>query len=124
MKRMHAAASMSKHVNIDEAAVLPDTASGCERVLSSPPRISTKRALFLIGGCCWLLFAVGFALLLKVYLTQGAGLQFFGWSFSSGSVLIGTVHVAGLILASLISFAVGAYFWARAFVRTDGKKGN
>ena len=78
-----------------------------------------KRILFLIWGSCWLLFAAGFAVLLVQYVSQGAGLQFFGWTLSGGSVWIGTVHVIGLILASTICFALGAFFCAHGLVRPD-----
>ena len=76
-----------------------------------------KRAMFLIAGACWFLFALGFGFILLQYIGQGAGLQFFGWMFSSGSVLIGLMHVVGLVIASFSCFAIGAWFFARGFVR-------
>lgn len=76
-----------------------------------------KRALCLIGGFFWLLFAVGFGLLLAQYVAQGDGLQFFGWIFSSESVLLGLVQVVGLVIAAFLCFAVGAGLMARGFVR-------
>jgi len=76
-----------------------------------------KRAMFLIAGACWLLFALGFGIILLHYIGQGAGLQFFGWMFSSGSVLIGLVHVVGFVIAAFLCFAIGACFFARGFVR-------
>ena len=75
-----------------------------------------KRARFLIAGACWLLFALGFGIVLLEYIRQGAGLQFFGWMFSSGSVLIGLVHVVGFVIAAFLCFAIGAVLLARAFV--------
>jgi hypothetical protein len=74
-----------------------------------------RKALFLSGAFCWLLFAVGFGVLLVVYVSKGAGVQFFGWSFSSGSVLIGLVHVSGLMFASGLCFVVAAGLWVRSF---------
>lgn len=74
-----------------------------------------KRFIYLVGGVCWLVIAGGFGLFLWHYLTEGAGLQFFGM-FSSTSVLLGVVHVVGLSLATLFSFVFAIYFFARAAV--------
>jgi hypothetical protein len=79
-----------------------------------------KKALFVIGSACWFLFAVGFAGLVLQYVLQGAGFEFSVWMFSSSGVLIGTVHVAGLALASLGCLAVSAGLWAKAFVPAEG----
>jgi len=75
--------------------------------------------MFLIGGICWLLFALGFAVLLVRYVVQGAGLQFSGWMFWSGSIVIGLVHVIALAIASSICFAVGAGLWTRGFAPSE-----
>jgi hypothetical protein len=74
-----------------------------------------KRAVALIGSACWFLFAIGFGVLLVQYLCQGAGLQHSGWLFSNPSLFIGMVHVVGLALASLVSIAISAALWVRAF---------
>ena len=76
-----------------------------------------KSAMFLIAGVCWVLFALSFGIVLLKYIGQGAGLQFFGWMFSSGSVLIGLVHAVGFGIAAFLCFAVGAVLLARGFVR-------
>ena len=76
-----------------------------------------KRAIFLIAGACWFLIALGFGIVLLEYVRQGAGLQFFGWMFSSGSIWIGLVHVAGFVIAAFLWFAIGAGLLARGFVR-------
>ena len=76
-----------------------------------------KRAMFLIAGACWLLFALGFGIVLLEYVRQGAGLQFFGWMFSSGSIWIGLVHVVGFVIAAFLCFAIGAGLLTRGFVR-------
>ena len=76
-----------------------------------------KRAMFLIVGACWFLFALGFGIVLLQYIGEGAGLQFFGWMFSSGSVLIGLVHVVGFVIAAFLCFAIGAGLLARGLVR-------
>jgi hypothetical protein len=81
-----------------------------------------KRAVTLIASACWLLFAIGFGVLLVQYLLGGAGLQFSAGLFSDSSVLIGMVHVTGLAFASLGCLAVGAALWARAFARAKQEK--
>lgn len=80
-----------------------------------------KRILCLVGGVCWFLFALGFLLFLIQYLVGGAGSQFFGPFFSSSSVVVGMVHVVGLIFAVLLCFAVGAGLCAHGLV---GKEDN
>jgi hypothetical protein len=81
-----------------------------------------KRALFLLAGILWILFAFGFLFFLYEYLVQGAGLQFWIPVVSSGSVLIGLVHFVGFCAASLLCFAVGAGCWARGFVKPEAKE--
>ncbi len=71
-----------------------------------------KRALLLMGGLCWFLFALGFGFVLTQYVAQGAGLQFFGPAMSSGSVLMGLIHVIGFAMAALLCFAIGAGLFA------------
>src|SRR5437870_7114334 len=78
---------------------------------------SMKRAMFMIAGACWVLFALGFVIVLLQHIGEGAGLQCFGWMFSSGSVLIGLAHVVGFVIAAFLCFAMGACFLARGFVR-------
>jgi hypothetical protein len=86
-----------------------------------PDALEMKRALFLIGGTCWFLFALGFAAFLVRYIAQGAGLQFFGPPVASGSVLLGLVHVVGFAMAVVLCFAIGAGLCARGIVREDNK---
>ncbi len=83
--------------------------------------MNMKRATFLIGGLCWFLFALGFGFFLVQYVCQGAGLQFFGPAVSSGTVLMGLVHVVGLVTASFLCFAIGAGLSARGILA--GKEG-
>ncbi len=82
-----------------------------------------KRPLFLVAGVLWLLFAVGFGFFLLLYLAEGAGLQFFGWMFSSGSVLLGLVHVFGFVIAAFLCSTISASLFAHSFVRNgdDGE---
>jgi hypothetical protein len=75
-----------------------------------------KSIIFLICSGCWVLLALGFLTLVVRYLSEGAGLPFFGWMFSSGSVLIGMVLVIGLFFLAVLCVAVGVAFWIRAFV--------
>lgn len=45
-----------------------------------------------------------------------AGLQVFGGPVSSGSVLLGLVHLTGFVAAIVICFAIGAGLCARGLV--------
>ena len=85
-----------------------------------------RRIIFVFGGMLWFLFSAGFGLILIAYVSGGAGLQFFGGPISSGSVLLGLVHVTGLVAAFLICFAIGAGLCAHGVVgertgENDGK---
>ena len=75
-----------------------------------------KRTMLLMGGMLWLCFALGFGVFLVQYIGGGAGLQFFGGPISSGSVLLGLVHVVGFGAAILLCFAIGVGLCARGVV--------
>ena len=85
-----------------------------------------KRFGFIVAGCCGFACAIGFGLLLFGYLAGSARLQVIdraiplvGQPISSGSVMIGLIHVIGLATASLLCFAVGAVFCAHSIVREE-----
>jgi hypothetical protein len=59
--------------------------------------------------------SLGFAFFLYQYVVGGAGLQAYPL-FSSGSVLVGLVHVIGLGAATLICFAIGSGLCAHGLV--------
>jgi len=75
-----------------------------------------KRIVYVVGGIFWFLFSLGFGLILVDYIAGGAGLQFFGGPVSSGSVLLGLVHLTGFVAGILICFAIGAGLCARGLV--------
>jgi hypothetical protein len=82
-----------------------------------------RRALFVICGCCWFGFGLGFGLFLLQYIANGAGLQdlsparqIFGHTVSSGTVLVGLVHIVGLIMVSIFCFVIGIGLCAHAMV--------
>jgi hypothetical protein len=75
-----------------------------------------KRIIYVVGGVFWLLFSLGFGLILVDYIAGGAGLQVFAGPVSSGSVLLGLVHLTGLVVAIIICFAIGAGLCARGLV--------
>jgi hypothetical protein len=75
-----------------------------------------KRAMFIVGGLLWLGFALGFGTFLVRYILAGAGIQFFGGPPTSGSVLLGLVHVIGFATAILICFAIGVGLSAHGIV--------
>jgi hypothetical protein len=87
--------------------------AGCGSVASSACRSVVKRVLFLLASVCWLLIGLGFGLFLIEYLFQGAGIKIFGIPISSTSVLLGVIHVSGLALATLFSFALGIWLGAK-----------
>src|SRR5690348_18485755 len=82
-----------------------------------------KRIGLFIGGLSGFVCALGFGLLLVAYIIGGSGRQLsvlplpiFGDPVSSGSILIGLVHVLGLATASFLCFAVGVSFFAHGIV--------
>ena len=78
--------------------------------------------MFLVGGACWFLSALGFAAFLVPYVAQGAGLQFFTPAISSGSVLLGLVHVVGFVVSVVLWFTIGAVSCARGIVPEKDRK--
>jgi len=64
-------------------------------------------AMFKISGFCCFILAAGFGFLLYHYVAQGAGIQLFGPSLSSGSVLMGLVHVIGFLAGAGVCVAIG-----------------
>ena len=81
-----------------------------------------KRALLIIGGLCWFLFALGFGFFLVQYVGGGAGLQFLGPIFSSESVLLGLAHVIGILMTSFLCFAIGVGMCVHAIVPKTEKE--
>jgi hypothetical protein len=75
-----------------------------------------KRVLLLLAGMLWFLFSIGFLFLLVQYIAGGAGLQFWIPVVSSGSVLMGLMHVVGLCTAAFLCFAIGSGLCAHGLV--------
>jgi hypothetical protein len=75
-----------------------------------------RGTIFMLGGICWILAALVCASFVVQYVAQGAGLQFWPFGISSGSVLIGLVHVVGFVSASGVCFAVGVGLCAHGLV--------
>ena len=72
--------------------------------------------MFLVAGLCWFAAALFFAIFAWSYVTDGAGLQFFGLSLSSGSVLLGLIHLLGFGFGAFLCFAIGVGLCAHGFV--------
>jgi hypothetical protein len=75
-----------------------------------------KRILWFLAGSCWFAGSLAFLLFLAEYLAEGAGLQLFGWAIWSGGVLLGLVHVLGLLVASGLCFVIAVGLCAHAVV--------
>lgn len=76
----------------------------------------TRATVFLIGGLCWFAAALLLAVVAWVSVSDSAGSQFFPVSLSSGSVLLGLVHLVGLFVVAFFCFAIGAALCAHGFV--------
>jgi len=68
------------------------------------------------AGTCWVAAALVFGSFLLCYVAQGAGLQFSLLPFSSGTVLMGLVHVVGLMTATTLCLVVGMGLFAHGLV--------
>ena len=73
--------------------------------------------MFMAAGTCWIAAALVCASFVLQYVAQGAGLQFWPLVISSGSVLIGLVHVVGFVSASGLCFAIGVGLCAHGLVK-------
>ena len=80
------------------------------------PKTAVKKIVLIILGACWLLASLAFLVFLMEYVAEGAGLQFFGWALWSGTVLIGLVHVVGLLLGCGFCFVIGVGLCAHGLV--------
>ena len=69
------------------------------------------------AGILWLLFALGVVFLLFQYLSEGAGIQSFGFfGVSSFTVLFGLVQFVGFAAAACLCFVVGVGLFAHGFI--------
>ncbi len=66
-----------------------------------------RATVFVIGGLLWFAFALAFGFVLVQYVSDGAGIQFFTLSVSSGSVLLGMIQVIGFLAAAGLCCVVG-----------------
>jgi hypothetical protein len=81
-----------------------------------------RKTLYLFCGLCWLAFGLFVGLFVVQYLAHGAGLQESGYYFliflpyfSSGSIVLGVMHLIGLAMLSLLLTAIGLCLCLRAF---------
>jgi hypothetical protein len=81
-----------------------------------------KRPLYLFCGLCWLAFGLFIGAFVFQYLAEGAGLQesrffllIFYPLFSSGTIVLGLMHLIGLSMLSLLLSAIGLCLCLRAF---------
>ena len=75
-----------------------------------------RAALFFAGGLCWFAAALLLCVFTWSYIAAGAGLQFFTMTISSGSVLLGLIHVIASASGACICFAIGIAFCAHGLV--------
>ena len=74
-----------------------------------------------------MVFGLAVGVFLIFYLTYGAGLEDYGFGFlapmvSSGSILMGFVHVIGFVIISLVSFAMGIRLCAGGGGRAENRR--
>jgi hypothetical protein len=72
--------------------------------------------IFLVGGLCSFATALLLVIIAWSYVTDGAGLQFFGLALSSGSVLLGLIHLLGFGAGAFLCFAIGVGLCAHGLV--------
>ena len=82
-----------------------------------PYEVRFRRVVCLTIGVCWILFALVFGLFLVACVAEGAGFQLFALSVTSMSVLVGLVHISGLVVAACISFCFGVVMLAQGLLR-------
>jgi len=77
--------------------------------------------MYLAGGVCWLLFALGFVFFIIEFFADGAGLQFLGFlpAVSSGSLLLGLVWLTGFLTAAGICLVVSLWLFKRGGSSTE-----
>ena len=75
-----------------------------------------RATIFLVGGLCWLAASLFFVVTAWAYVKDGAGLGFFALSISSGSVLLGMIHLLGFGIGAFFCFAIGVGLCAHGLV--------
>src|ERR1017187_3665209 len=81
-----------------------------------------KRVVFIFCGLCWLGFAVAAGILSWRYLLGGADSQDSVFALkilspvSSGSILVGLVHLVGFLMLTLLCLAIGAGLFLHGLV--------
>lgn len=75
-----------------------------------------RATVFLIAAFCWFAVSLFFAIFAWSYVAGSAGLQFFGLSLSSGTVLLGLIHLFGFGFGAFLCFAIGVGLCAHGLV--------
>jgi hypothetical protein len=76
-----------------------------------------KSTAMVSAGILWFLFALGFVFLLFQYLSEGTGIQSFGFfGVSSFTVLFALVQFVGFTAAACLSFVIGVGLCSHGFV--------
>ena len=88
-----------------------------------------KRAMFFFCGVCWLGFALAIGIISWPYLRDGAVgdsgfiFQFFA-PVTSGSVLLGLVHLVGFVALILVCLAIGLNLLLHGFYPEQSQNRN
>jgi hypothetical protein len=85
-----------------------------------------KSTALVIGGVCWIAFAVLICVFLYGYLNDGAGLQVFGFFLppTSTTILVGLVHFVGFGAAAFLCFTIGVGLLAHGVVPPQNQRCN
>jgi hypothetical protein len=75
-----------------------------------------RGTIFMVGGICWIVAALVIGSFVWQYIGQGAGLPVFAFVVSSGTVLVGLVHVVGFVTAAILCFMIGVGLCAHGLV--------
>jgi hypothetical protein len=71
---------------------------------------------FMLAGTCWILAALVLGAFVLQYIAQGADLPVLAFVVSSGTVLVGLVHVVGFVSAAIVCFMIGVGLCAHGLV--------
>ena|SRR5947209_16026826 len=86
----------------------------------------TRAIVFVVGGLWWFTAAFVLTVFAWSYFAYGAGLPFFTPSVSSGSVLLGLIHLLGFAAGAFLCFAIGTGLCAHGLVpppQTEAQRG-
>ena len=90
-------------------------------LMQSARRQILRGTILFSGALLSFVLMLGFSFLALIYLRSGAGIELFALTTSAPGVLVGALHLVGLLFGAAICFCMGVGLLAYALVPPDRK---